>query len=49
MSAPAQTIVAPAFAFRARCCPNTRKILTPDAVALVSELVERFAPNAMNC
>ena len=44
MSAPAQTISSPRLHIQGEMLPDYAQILTPDAVALVSELVERFAP-----
>ena len=44
MSAPAQTISSHRLRMQGEMLPEYAQILTPDAVALVSELVERFAP-----
>ena len=44
MSAPAQTISSTRLRIQGEMLPDYAQILTPDAVALVSELVERFAP-----
>ena len=44
MSAPAQTISSTRLHIQGEMLPDYAQILTPDAVALVSELVERFAP-----
>lgn len=44
MSAPAQTHCSARLRIQGEMLPEYAQILTPDAVALVSELVERFAP-----
>ncbi len=44
MSAPAQTHCSARLRIQGETHPDYAQILTPDAVALVSELVERFAP-----
>ena len=44
MSAPAQTISSTRLRIQGEMLPDYAQILTPDTVALVSELVERFAP-----
>ncbi|MGL5153898.1 MAG: malate synthase, partial [Aeromonas veronii] len=44
MSAPAQTHCSARLRIQGEMQPEYAQILTPDAVALVSELVERFAP-----
>lgn len=49
MSAPAQTHCSARLRIQGEMLPEYAQILTPDAVALVSELVERFAPKEGNC